>query len=466
MKETTGLWKKAAAIALLAVSLSFGTVYAEDNLKTVYHVYVGDKHIGIVDDKETAEEKVQQNLDEEQAKHEEYDVELLEDVSYVPEKIFSPSHDSKETVRELEESIEVGVSAVELTVDDETAAFLPSEQEAEEAVRSYKEQYVDAEDLKEAEARDENEEPEIKDKTIVDVELSKDVEQTEKIIEASDMNDIEEAVEILQNGKNKEKIHKVEDGEVLGEIASQYDLSEDKLLELNEELEEEEPLQIDQEVTVTDTEPLTEVLIKEEGIKKEKIPHETEVVETDDLLKGEKETKQEGKDGEKEVHYYKDKRNDRTTDEGTIEEKELSEPKKEIVLKGTKEIPSKGTGDFEWPAVGGTITSKQGERWGSHHKGIDIAGVSDRTIKAADNGKVIEAEKSGAYGNKVVVDHNNGYETTYAHLKSMDVKVGDTVEKGSSLGVMGTTGRSTGVHLHFELHKNGSLENPLDHVQQ
>nr|WP_256521906.1 M23 family metallopeptidase [Halobacillus sp. A5] len=275
---------------------------------------------------------------------------------------------------------------------------------------------------------------------------------------------MDEAVASLEEGTLNEKVHTVEDGEVLGDIASRYDISEDELLELNQDIDKDESLQVDQEIQVTETEPLTDVLVKEEGIKKETIPHETEVVETDELLKGEKETKEEGKDGEKEVHYYKDKRNDRTTDEGTVEETERSEPKKEIVLKGTKEIPSKGTGDFEWPAVDGSITSKQGERWGSFHKGIDIAGVKDRTIKAADNGEVVEAGNSGAYGNKVVVDHNNGYETTYAHLESIDVEVGDTVEKGSSLGDMGSTGRSTGVHLHFEIHKNGSLENPLDHI--
>ncbi|MFG6146802.1 peptidoglycan DD-metalloendopeptidase family protein [Halobacillus sp. B23F22_1] len=466
MKETTGLWKKASAIAMLGVSLSFGTVYAEDNLQTVYHVYVGDKHVGIMDQKKQAEDTVQQHLDEAQDENENYDVELLEEVSFVPEKIFSPSHDSDKTMRELEESIEVGAAAVELSVDEETVAYLPGEQEADEAVRKLKEQFVDAEDLKEIENLDEGETPEIDESTIIDVDLSKDVDFKEKIVEPSEMNDVDEALEVLQNGNTEKEVHQVEKGDVLGDIASQYDLSEKELLELNPTLDEDEPVQVYQEIEVTETTPLTDVLIKEEGIKKEKIPYETEVVETDDLMKGEKETKQEGKDGEKEVHYYKDKTNDRETDEGTIEEKELSEPKKEIVLKGTKVIPSKGTGDFGWPAVGGSITSKQGERWGSFHKGIDIAGVKDPTIKAADNGKVTEAGKSGAYGNKVVVDHNNGYKTIYAHLKSIDVQAGDTVEKGSSLGDMGTTGRSTGVHLHFEVYKDGSLENPLDHIQK
>ena len=95
------------------------------------------------------------------------------------------------------------------------------------------------------------------------------------------------------------------------------------------------------------------------------------------------------------------------------------------------------------------------------HRGIDIARPSSRTILAADNGVVVSAGWDGAYGNKVVIDHNNGYKTLYAHLSSINVKVGQTVPQGANLGVMGSTGRSTGVHLHFEVTKNGSLVNPL-----
>ena len=102
-----------------------------------------------------------------------------------------------------------------------------------------------------------------------------------------------------------------------------------------------------------------------------------------------------------------------------------------------------------------------GTRWGSMHRGIDIARPSSRSILAADNGVVVSAGWSGAYGNRIEIDHNNGYKTLYAHLSSINVSVGQTVSRGSKIGVMGSTGRSTGVHLHFEVTKNGSLVNPL-----
>ncbi len=122
-------------------------------------------------------------------------------------------------------------------------------------------------------------------------------------------------------------------------------------------------------------------------------------------------------------------------------------------------------GSFAWPTNGGYISSKMGQRWGSLHKGIDIARPSDRTIKAADNGVVVSAGwDDGGYGNKVVIDHQNGFRTVYAHMDSISVSAGQKVEKGSQLGIMGSTGFATGVHLHFEVYKDGSLQNPLSYL--
>ncbi len=120
-----------------------------------------------------------------------------------------------------------------------------------------------------------------------------------------------------------------------------------------------------------------------------------------------------------------------------------------------------GNGEFGWPAVGGIITSYQGQRWGRLHKGIDISGVSNRAILAANGGTVAVAGWHNDYGNYVKINHPNGYTTLYAHMSSLTVSAGQTVSKGTQIGVMGTTGRSTGIHLHFEVFKNGKLINPM-----
>lgn len=117
---------------------------------------------------------------------------------------------------------------------------------------------------------------------------------------------------------------------------------------------------------------------------------------------------------------------------------------------------------FSWPTIGGVITSYQGPRWGSYHKGIDIAAPSDYSILASSGGTVTYAGWINGYGNTIEISHNNGYSTQYAHLASINVVQGQEVTQGSKIGIMGTTGRSTGVHLDFEVYKSGNLLNPID----
>jgi murein DD-endopeptidase MepM/ murein hydrolase activator NlpD len=116
-----------------------------------------------------------------------------------------------------------------------------------------------------------------------------------------------------------------------------------------------------------------------------------------------------------------------------------------------------------WP-VHGTLTSGFGPRWGRIHEGLDIAGGSGTSIAAAATGTVISAGWSGGYGQLVVLDHGNGLSTAYAHLSSISVSAGQTVPQGSVVGGMGTTGSSTGVHLHFEVRVNGSAVDPLGYL--
>ena len=112
---------------------------------------------------------------------------------------------------------------------------------------------------------------------------------------------------------------------------------------------------------------------------------------------------------------------------------------------------------------GATLTSGYGERWGRMHKGIDLVS-SDRTIMASDDGVIAFAGVKNGYGNTIIINHRNGYKTLYGHLSSIDVNEGDIVEKGQSIAVMGSTGNSTGTHLHFEIHKDDAVQNPLKYL--
>lgn len=119
-------------------------------------------------------------------------------------------------------------------------------------------------------------------------------------------------------------------------------------------------------------------------------------------------------------------------------------------------------GSFVWPASG-SIT--QGYRF--YHKAIDIANGGGGPILAADAGTVVGAGwlDNYGYGNRVILDHGNGTVTLYAHLSVIQVQTGQRVNRGDVLGQMGSTGRSTGTHLHFEIRQGGVLLNPLQFLQ-
>jgi murein DD-endopeptidase MepM/ murein hydrolase activator NlpD len=113
-----------------------------------------------------------------------------------------------------------------------------------------------------------------------------------------------------------------------------------------------------------------------------------------------------------------------------------------------------------WPTQG-SISSYYGWRWGAFHKGIDIAAGKGNKILAADAGMISFAGWNGGYGYLVKIDHGGGKETWYGHQSKIAVKVGDTVSKGDVIGYVGSTGNSTGPHLHFEVHQGGGTKNPL-----
>lgn len=115
---------------------------------------------------------------------------------------------------------------------------------------------------------------------------------------------------------------------------------------------------------------------------------------------------------------------------------------------------------FAWPMLG-DITSHYGPRDDEFHTGMDIAAVTGQAVRAALGGTVVEAGWRGGYGLCVVVDHGNGLQTLYAHNSQLEVEIGDQVDSGQLLALAGSTGYSTGPHLHFEILLNGFPVNPL-----
>ncbi|MDQ0271938.1 peptidoglycan DD-metalloendopeptidase family protein [Cytobacillus purgationiresistens] len=468
-----GRVKKTAIVAATAGAIMFSgssAALANNEFTTVYYVYMGDKYFGTISNPQIIEDMVSEELKVHGESYDGLRMALSSDVSFIPEKLFNDENkaDDEATSSEFMKDITVKAEAAAIKIGNEPVAFLKDEEQAEEVIKELKLQYLTKEEWEELEARPDILEPLPDLKTgetrLLNALFSEEVTITKEKIEPEEVMSVKEAMKLLQTGTLEEKSYKVKEGDVLSSIAQDFELETTELLDLND-LESNSMLKVGQELKVNEMKPFVDVITNKEEYKKEKISFEQEVIEDSSMFKGEEKVKQEGKDGERTVLYHIIEENGDQVEREEMEEDILKKPVKEIVVKGTKD-PTIGDGEFVWPAVGGYVSSEIGYRWGKMHKGIDIARPSDRTIKAADNGKVISAGWSNGYGNKIEIDHQNGYRTVYAHLDSISVSVGETVTKSSEIGIMGSTGDSTGVHLHFELFKNGKLENPLNYVKQ
>lgn len=119
---------------------------------------------------------------------------------------------------------------------------------------------------------------------------------------------------------------------------------------------------------------------------------------------------------------------------------------------------------FQWPVKGRKITSKYGRRWGGMHTGMDIDCNTGDATYAAKAGRVIASERAGGYGNMIIVDHGNGVSSLYAHHSRLYASQGQQVVRGQKIGACGSTGNSTGSHLHFEIRINGKAVNPRPYL--
>ncbi|NLM07109.1 MAG: peptidoglycan DD-metalloendopeptidase family protein [Tissierellia bacterium] len=292
----------------------------------------------------------------------------------------------------------------------------------------------------------------LEDVTFVEKKLNPRITKDSKALEEILLSNIEEA-----------EFYQVEAGESLAIISGITGVPYEDLLAFNQELANMTSIPEGRKVRLTGRPVLTVVSTKPVE-RQEEIIYETEIIEDSSIYKNKKFTKVEGQNGEKtvkELEYYE---NGVKVGTKLVDEITTIEPVKKVVVQGTKDLPKyMATGKLTRPTRG-RFTSGFGTRWGRMHKGIDIAGSYGTAIKAADSGTVVFTGWYYGLGKMVKINHGNGMVTVYGHLSSINVKNGQKVLKGEKIGGMGSTGRSTGVHLHFEVIKNGVHQNPLKYI--
>lgn len=202
-------------------------------------------------------------------------------------------------------------------------------------------------------------------------------------------------------------------------------------------------------------------------ITKKTISPKTVTKTSNSLPSGQSKVESEGKNGEKTIVIQVLAQNGKITSSWVESEKITTPAKDKVIIKGTKtnsKTISTATSAILATPSRGTISSNFGMRWGRMHEGLDIAAGMGTPIYAALDGTVTYSGWATGYGNFIKLKHKDGLETYYGHCSKLLVKEGDTVKKGQEIGKVGSTGNSTGPHLHFEVRVNGVAKDPTPYL--
>ena len=278
---------------------------------------------------------------------------------------------------------------------------------------------------------------------------------------------IAELEEILTASSVGETTYTVQKGDTFNNIAHANDMSISDLQALNPEVNINR-LSIGQNLNVKEYIPFLSVQTTEHQIYKQAIECPVETVDDPTIYKGDSKIKTQGTPGEALVTANVTYVNGYEREREILESVTLREPTVTVKAVGTKERPKTASyGVYHWP-ITGRISSYFGGRriYGAYdfHSGIDIPCAYGANIKAADGGTVTFSGTKGTYGKLVIITHDNGAKTYYAHNSKLLVSAGDKVYRGQVIAKGGSTGRSTGNHCHFEIRINGKSVNPLNYL--
>jgi murein DD-endopeptidase MepM/ murein hydrolase activator NlpD len=472
-KHRKSLIITACGLAVLVVAGIGGQKYVQANTIEYYKVLLKGQSIGEI----SSEQRVEQLLAEKSSELEKADSPIryvLDDnqVTFEPERAYKKKVDDEATLTRLAGMLETHPIGVKLIVDDEVVGVVRDKEIANQLLERVKSKYVPASSSKKSGAEVQSLSTARTAMTDVDAEPVRSVTSVsfeEKVamltsdINTDQLSDPEELFLKLTEGEPIPRTYTVQAGDCIGCIASKLSISEELIYKNNTWIVDDK-LKIGAVLDLSEMEPpILNVNSIEQVTEVEEIDPPIEYKKSDSMKLGEQKTLTKGTPGSQQVTYRLVKHNGALIEEEIIAQKLLKAAIPTVILKGTKVIRGEGSGKFSWPVIGAKITSYQGTRWGRMHEGIDMIGKSN--ILAADEG-VIEfaGYKSGGLGNAIIINHNNGFKTIYGHMKSVKVKKGQIVEKGDIIGIMGSTGRSTGTHLHFEIHLNGKLKNPTSYL--
>lgn len=419
------------------------------NLVSAYKVTLNKVDLGYVMDQNLVLDIIEQ-IKQESIKNYIMDVSIDTDLVFNQASI-DPTQLSlrDDLVQGIHENISVKVNAFTLMVDGEVIGVLRSKGEVDDLLNQVKAPYAGEEDNK----------PE-------SISFLEDVQVITTAVDFSEVKDASAVALEIAKGRETVQEYTIVEGDTLWSISNTYSMDIETLTELNSDILDLDKLKLGQKLRLSYPQIVLNVATVEVVKYEEAIDFETETRKDDSMYKNQTKVIQDGKSGLKKMEARVNKVNGLEKNREILSEVVIEEPITKIVAQGTKVVAamaSRGGGALLWPTKG-HISSNFGSRWGKSHDGLDIANSTGTAVYAAESGKVISSGNSSGYGNLIKVDHGGGLVTYYAHLKTRLASSGQKVERGQLIGYMGSTGRSTGPHLHFEVRVSNKPMNPTRYL--
>ncbi|MCI9352709.1 MAG: M23 family metallopeptidase [Lawsonibacter sp.] len=459
IRRWTHLFHSAAAGTLAVGPISFlvmaGALGAALTLTTLYStsyaVIVDGREVGVVADQSVVDQAIQ-TVETRGSQLLGYDYRVNGNIDYnftlaLKSDLSQPQDISNYFYSQLNE-LSDQLRAYEVVVDGRTIGTVKDETALNGMLEAIKDQFV------------------TEDTTSADFVEDLSVHTVYAVDSLMTVDQVEAALKANTTG---ETTYTVVKGDTYNGIAYANDMSLSDLMALNPDVSLNR-LMVGDVLNVKEVIPTLSVRTTEQVTYTEPIPCPVEEVQDDKMYKGDSKIVTQGEEGEAlvsaDVVYVNGYERDRTVTNSQT----LREPTVTVKAVGTKERPktaSKGT--YIWPVRSHRINSYFGGRniFGSYsfHSGIDLHAAYGENVMAADGGTVTKAGWSSGYGNLVVITHDNGTQTYYGHNSSLVVSVGQKVYQGQVIAKAGSTGRSTGVHCHFEVRVHGTAVNPLNYLR-
>lgn len=442
--RATGPISFLAGSAALAVALTLTALYSPS-----YAVTVDGEQVGVVADQEVVAQAIQA-VEEAGTNILGYDYQVEGDIQYQFEvslrSDLSQQSDIQDYFFTQLDEVSGELRMYQVSVDGATVGVIKNEEDLNQLLENMKAKYTT--------------------ENTVSAEFL-DTVTVEPVYTADTVLTVEEMEQALQASSNGSTTYTVVQGDTFNAIAYANDMSVSDLKALNPNVDINR-LMVGDVLNVKELTPVLSVQTVDNITYTESIECPVETKEDSSMYKGETKIITQGVEGEAQVNATVTYVNGQETERVINSSVTVREPTTTVKAVGTKEKPkTASTGSYSWP-ITGRITSYFGGRYifgsYSYHSGIDISCSYGAAIKAADGGTVTFAGYKGSYGYLVIITHDNGTQTYYAHNSSLLVSAGQKVYKGQQIAKAGSTGRSTGTHCHFEVRVRGTSVNPLSYL--